>query len=92
VVADVDPRAFFAEHGWLVVRGAVSPSRVAELEAAVDAIYNAYPAAPPGQVWTSPHLGASARLEVFRTFDAPRQHPGRTTPGSTVLGNTNDTE
>jgi len=30
-VADVDPRTFFAEHGWLVVRSAVSPSRVAEL-------------------------------------------------------------
>ena len=48
---DDDPRAFFAEHGWLVVRGAVPPSRVRELVAAVDAIYDAYPAAPPGQVW-----------------------------------------
>ena len=48
---DPDPRAFFAEHGWLVVRGAVSPERVRELEAAVDAIYHAYPPAPAGQVW-----------------------------------------
>ena len=51
VVTDVDPHAFFAEHGWLVVRGVVSPSRVAELEAAVDAIYAAFPPAPAGQVW-----------------------------------------
>ena len=50
-MAEVDPQTFFAEHGWLVVRGAVSPSRVAELEAAVDAIYTAYPPAPAGQVW-----------------------------------------
>ena len=50
-MSEVDSRAFFAEHGWLVVRGAVSPSRVAELEAAVDAIYAAYPPAPAGQVW-----------------------------------------
>jgi ectoine hydroxylase-related dioxygenase (phytanoyl-CoA dioxygenase family) len=50
-VLDVDPHAFFAEHGWLVVRGAVPPSRVAELEAAVDAIYAAFPPAPAGQVW-----------------------------------------
>jgi ectoine hydroxylase-related dioxygenase (phytanoyl-CoA dioxygenase family) len=44
-------QAFFAEHGWLVVRGAVPPARVAELEAAVDAVYRAHAPAPPGQVW-----------------------------------------
>ena len=27
-MAHDDPRAFFAEHGWLVVRAAVPPSRV----------------------------------------------------------------
>ena len=67
-MSEVDSRAFFAEHGWLMVRGAVSPSRVAELEAAVDAIYAAYPPAPAGQVWElaglsriSPTLAQHAR-------------------------------
>ena len=50
-MAHDDPRAFFAEHGWLVVRAAVPPSRVRELEAAVEAIYDAHPAVLPGQVW-----------------------------------------
>lgn len=36
-----DPRAFFAEHGWLVVRAAVPPSRVRELEAAFPTVYRA---------------------------------------------------
>jgi phytanoyl-CoA hydroxylase len=31
-------RAFFEEHGWLVVRGVVPPDRVAELERALDAV------------------------------------------------------
>jgi ectoine hydroxylase-related dioxygenase (phytanoyl-CoA dioxygenase family) len=31
-------RGFFDEHGWLVVRGAVAPARVAELAAALDAV------------------------------------------------------
>ena len=31
-------RAHLAEHGWLVVRGAVAPARVAELERALDAV------------------------------------------------------
>jgi ectoine hydroxylase-related dioxygenase (phytanoyl-CoA dioxygenase family) len=48
---EVDQRAFFAEHGWLVVRGVVARDRILELEAAVDAIYGAHPPAPAGQVW-----------------------------------------
>ena len=48
---DADPRAFFAEHGWLVVRGAVALDRVRALEAAVDAVYGAHGPAVPGQVW-----------------------------------------
>jgi phytanoyl-CoA hydroxylase len=51
VLLDADQRAHFAEHGWLVVRGAVARQRVAELEHAVDEIYRAWPAAAPGQVW-----------------------------------------
>lgn len=31
-------RAHFAEHGWLVVRSAVAPARIAELERALDAL------------------------------------------------------
>jgi ectoine hydroxylase-related dioxygenase (phytanoyl-CoA dioxygenase family) len=51
VLLDADQRAFFATHGWVVVRGAVSPDRVSELERAVDEIYQAHPPAPAGQVW-----------------------------------------
>ncbi|HVV88334.1 MAG TPA: phytanoyl-CoA dioxygenase family protein [Kofleriaceae bacterium] len=41
-----DDRAFFAEHGWLVVRGVVAADRVAALEAALDELIPAaaYPA------------------------------------------------
>jgi phytanoyl-CoA hydroxylase len=31
-------RRFFEEHGWLIVRSAVAPARLAELEAALDAL------------------------------------------------------
>jgi phytanoyl-CoA hydroxylase len=65
---DIDQRAFFAAHGWVVVRGAVSPDRVAELERAVDQIYQTHPPAPAGQVWEvagisqiSPPIAAHAR-------------------------------
>jgi ectoine hydroxylase-related dioxygenase (phytanoyl-CoA dioxygenase family) len=51
LLLDADQRAFFAEHGWLVVRGAVARERVAELERAVDEIYFAHAPAPAGQVW-----------------------------------------
>lgn len=47
MLSDAD-RAFFAEHGWVVVRGAVAPARIAELEAALDA------AVPPTMY---PHWG-----------------------------------
>ena len=33
-----DDRAFFAEHGWLIVRGVVAADRVAALEAALDVV------------------------------------------------------
>jgi phytanoyl-CoA hydroxylase len=48
---DANQRAFFAEHGWLVVRDAVARQRVTELERAVDAIYGAWPPVPTGLVW-----------------------------------------
>jgi phytanoyl-CoA hydroxylase len=51
VLLDADQRAFFAEHGWLVVRAAVSRPRTQELEHAVDEIYGCQPPAPAGQVW-----------------------------------------
>jgi ectoine hydroxylase-related dioxygenase (phytanoyl-CoA dioxygenase family) len=51
VLLDDGQRAFFAEHGWLVVRKAVSRQRASELEHAVDEIYRARPPAPAGQVW-----------------------------------------
>src|SRR5581483_11803473 len=34
----MERRAFFREHGWLVVRGAVARARVEELERALDAV------------------------------------------------------
>lgn len=51
MLLDAHQRAFFAEHGWLIVRAAVSSRRVRELEHAVDEIYDARPPAPAGQVW-----------------------------------------
>src|ERR1041385_1813860 len=51
MLLDADQRAFFADHGWLVVRGAVAHERVAELERAVDEIYFAHAPAPAGYVW-----------------------------------------
>ena len=44
-------RSFFAEHGWIVVRAAVSPDRAGKLERAVDELYDARLPAPPGEVW-----------------------------------------
>ena len=51
MLLDAGQRAFFAEHGWLVVRGAVALDRVRELERAVDEIYDAHSPAPAGTVW-----------------------------------------
>jgi ectoine hydroxylase-related dioxygenase (phytanoyl-CoA dioxygenase family) len=51
MLLDEDQRAFFAEHGWLIVRAAVSSQRARELEHAVDEIYDARPPALAGQVW-----------------------------------------
>lgn len=49
-----DDGAFFAAHGWLVLRGVVPRERVAALESAVDAIFRASPGPVPGQVWELP--------------------------------------
>ena len=35
----MDPGEFFRQHGWVVVRGVVSPKRVAELERAFDQVF-----------------------------------------------------
>jgi len=51
VLLDAKQRAFFAENGWLVVRGAVSRQHAGELESAVDEIHAASPPAGAGQVW-----------------------------------------
>jgi ectoine hydroxylase-related dioxygenase (phytanoyl-CoA dioxygenase family) len=61
VLLDADQRAFFAEHGWLVVRAAISPPRAAELEQSVDVIYDAHaqPPVPAGVVW---ELASPSRL------------------------------
>ncbi|HEY0484154.1 MAG TPA: phytanoyl-CoA dioxygenase family protein [Kofleriaceae bacterium] len=51
MLLDADQPAFFAAHGWVIVRGAVAPDRVRELERAVDEIYQAHPPVSAGQVW-----------------------------------------
>jgi ectoine hydroxylase-related dioxygenase (phytanoyl-CoA dioxygenase family) len=65
---DAADQRFFAEHGWLVVRGAVAAERVAELERAIDEIFAASPLPRPGDVWEragvsrlSPSLALHAR-------------------------------
>jgi phytanoyl-CoA hydroxylase len=59
--ANESERDFFAEHGWLVVRGALRPGELAEVEQAFD--YQFPPAlfarARPGEVWQL--LGAARR-------------------------------
>ncbi len=56
--------------GWMVVRGAVPRVRLAELEAAVDALHAASPPVAAGQVWEI--AGASRMSEVIasHTHDA----------------------
>jgi len=54
---DQPQRAFFAEHGWLVVRGVVAAARVAELAQVLDKLF--MPAFYPSQgshVWEVPGL------------------------------------
>jgi ectoine hydroxylase-related dioxygenase (phytanoyl-CoA dioxygenase family) len=50
-VAPVDERAFFAAHGWLVIRSAVSGARVAELARSVDELFAASPPTRDGELW-----------------------------------------
>lgn len=51
MLLDANQCTSFAEHGWLVVRDAVSLDRVRELERAVDEIYGVCSPALPGTVW-----------------------------------------
>ncbi|HEX7840058.1 MAG TPA: phytanoyl-CoA dioxygenase family protein, partial [Kofleriaceae bacterium] len=70
MLLDAEQRAFFAEHGWLVVRAAVSPERVRELEHAVDAIYHAHAPAPAGQVWEVAGISRISPLIAEHAHDA----------------------
>jgi len=70
MLLDADQRAFFAEHGWLVVRGAVSPQRVLALETAVDEIYDARPPAPAGEVWELPCVSQLSAAIAQHAHDA----------------------
>ncbi len=53
---DAEACAFFATHGWLIVRGVVDVERVADLERALDAIYAVSPPAPRGAGWELPSI------------------------------------
>ena len=58
-------RERFAEHGWVILRGAVPLARVRELEAALDALYARWPQTAPGEVWEVPGISrADVRLEA----------------------------
>lgn len=64
--------AFFAEHGWLVVRNAVAAERVAELARVVDEIFGAWPAAHwrPGEVWELANVSRGAPAIAAHVRDA----------------------
>ena len=59
-----------AARGWLVVRGAVSRERVAELAAAVESIEAALPPAAAGQVWEVAHASRISPAIASHTHDA----------------------
>ena len=63
MLSDAD-RAFFAEHGWVVARGAVAPARIAELEAALAA------AVPPIMYphWGERFVEIALQPKVIRSF------------------------
>lgn len=67
---DADQRAFFAEHGWVVVRAAVSRQRAGELERAVDEVYHAGPPAPPGLVWEQASVSRVSAAIAQHAHDA----------------------
>src|SRR5881397_2002579 len=58
-----------SERGWMVVRGAVARDRLAELEAAVDAIYAASPEVGTGQVWEMAGLSRLSAVIASHTDD-----------------------
>jgi ectoine hydroxylase-related dioxygenase (phytanoyl-CoA dioxygenase family) len=65
-----DNPAFFAEHGWLVIRNAVSRERVAELSHAVDEIFARSPPPRPGEVWEQASVSRSSPVIARHTHDA----------------------
>jgi hypothetical protein len=50
-VTDAETSAFFAEHGWVIVRGVVPPAHIEALRRAVDRIQAASRPPSPGEVW-----------------------------------------
>jgi ectoine hydroxylase-related dioxygenase (phytanoyl-CoA dioxygenase family) len=58
-----------SERGWMVVRGAVARGRLAELEAAVDAIYAATPEVAAGQVWEMAGVSRVSAVIASHTHD-----------------------
>jgi ectoine hydroxylase-related dioxygenase (phytanoyl-CoA dioxygenase family) len=70
LLLDADQRAFFAEHGWLIVREAVSRQRVGELERAVDEIYAAMPPVAAGLVWEMASVSRYSPAVAAHTRDA----------------------
>jgi ectoine hydroxylase-related dioxygenase (phytanoyl-CoA dioxygenase family) len=65
----VSDAAFFAEHGWLIVRGAVAADRIAELERAVDEIYAVSPKVRPGAVWEVAGVSRASTVIARHTHD-----------------------
>src|SRR2546430_1799528 len=61
--------ASFAARGWLVVRGAVSRERAAELAAAVESLEAAWPAAAAGQVWEVAQASRTSSAIASHTHD-----------------------
>ncbi len=68
-VVDAD-RAFFAEHGYVIVRGALDSSRVVELESALDSIRAGLPEPEPGAIWEAAGLSRAHPVLAEHARDA----------------------
>jgi ectoine hydroxylase-related dioxygenase (phytanoyl-CoA dioxygenase family) len=81
----VQERAFFEEHGWLIVRGALDRAAVGELERAFDQVFPPamFAHAQPGQVWQI--LGTARK---YPTVDNWLHHDALGRRAAEILGAT----
>ncbi len=65
-----DEHAFFAAHGWVVIRNVVPRGRLEELERAVNEVFAASPPPRPGEVWELSAVSRGSPEIARHTHDA----------------------